>query len=99
MPNSQKNDIGNLVTICPYCNARIHLQFQIVDFFIYTSSKNNIQSIILKKIISKKPETEQYFRNLIVNSLKKKPFISRILITKPYHEVINELRKTGFFNE
>lgn len=96
MPNLLKNDFGNLVTICPYCNARILLQFQIVDLYIYTNSRDTSSTITLKKVLSKKPENELYIKTLILNSLKKKPFISRIIITKPYYDVITELTKTGF---
>lgn len=96
MPNSLKNDFGNLVTICPYCNARILLQFQIVDLYIYTTFSGTLSSITLKKTLSKKPENELYIKSLILNSLKKKPFISRIVLTKPYYNVITELTKSGF---
>jgi len=96
MNNSLKNDFGNLVTICPYCNARNVLQFQIIDLYIYTDFSDTLTSITLKKSLSKRPENEQYIKALILNSLRKKPFIARIQITKPYYDVINELTKTGF---
>lgn len=99
MNNLEKNDLGNLTTICPYCNAPIVLQFQIVDLYIYTNFDENLQSITLKKTISKKPETEDFIKKLILNALKKKPFISRIIITKPYYDIINELTKKGFLTD
>ena len=99
MHSSLKNDLGNLTTICPYCNAHIVLQFQIIDLFIYTTFDETLQSITLKKTLSKKPENEQYIKTLLLNSLKRKPFISRIIITKPYYDTINDLTKKGFLTD
>lgn len=99
MTNLAQNDKGNFTAICPYCNSKIIFQFQIVDLFIYTDFDGEHKSITLKKTLtSKKPENEEYMKNLIINSLKRKPFFSRIIITRPYHETINELTKTGFLN-
>lgn len=94
MLNSLKNDFGNLVTICPYCNARILLQFQIVDLYLTFSGTS--PTITLRKTLSKKPENEQYIKSLILNSLKRKPFVSRVLLTKPYYDIIAELTRSGF---
>lgn len=99
MHNSLKNDLGNLSIMCPYCKAHVILQFQIVDLFIYTNLNDTLPSITLKKTLSKKPENEKYIKTLMLNSLKRKPFISRIIMTKPYHDVITELAKKGFLND
>lgn len=96
MSNSNENELANLVTICPYCNSRIVLQFQIVDLFIYTNFDGTLHTVTLKKTFSKKSENEQYIKTFILNSLKRKPFISRVIITKPYYDVINELIKKEF---
>jgi len=96
MNNSLKNDFGNLVTICPYCNARNVLQFQIIDLFICANFDDNPLSITLRKTLSKREENEQYIKTLMINTLKKKPFIARIQITRPYYDVIAELTRSGF---
>jgi len=97
MTSSQiKNNMGDFVTICPYCKAHIVNQFQIIDLHIYTTFRKNEFSITLKKSYSKTPENEIYIKSLLINSLKKKPFMARVITTKPYYELINQLTKTGF---
>lgn len=96
MSNSLRNDFGNLVTVCPYCNAHIINQFQVINLRIYTYFNKDPFTITLQKNLSKKPETELYIKSLLINSLKKKPFLARIILTKPYYETITELTKNGF---
>ena len=99
MTNSLNNEYGNLITICPYCKSKNIIQFPIVDIFIYIDLDETLQSITLRKKFSKKPETEQYLKTLIIDGLKRKPILARIIITKPYHDVINELIKKGFLTD
>lgn len=94
--NNLNNDLGNLVTICPYCKAKYFHQFPILDLYAYTQFKKNISKITLHKSLNKTIENELFLKTLLLNSLKKKPFISRIIITKPYREVIEQLIKTNF---
>lgn len=96
MNNSLRNDFGNLVTICPYCNAHIINQFQVIDLHIYTKLDRDPFLLTLQKVLTKKPGNEPYLKSLLINSLKKKPFIARIILTKPYYSIITELTKTGF---
>lgn len=97
MTNSPlKNNLGDLVTVCPYCKAHVVLQFQIIDLHIYTNFKNNLLGLTLKKSYSKTSENEIYIKSLLLNSLKKKPFIARVITNRPYFEIISELTKTGF---
>lgn len=96
MTTLTRNNFGDLVAVCPYCNSHVVLQLQIIDLHIYPDFKNKLNSITLKKTISQKPENEIYLKNLLINSLKKKPFIARVIITKPYFDIINELTKIGY---
>lgn len=89
-------EISNLITICPYCNSKVILQFPVLDLYIYTNFDREKQFLVLKKEFSKKPENEDYLKTLLINTLNKKPFISRIILTKPIHEIINELAICGF---
>ena len=99
MNNLPINDFGNLITICPFCNAHIVNQFQVVDLYAYITFHKEHFTITLQKNLSKKPENELYIKSLLINSLKKKPLLARIVLTRPYGNVINELRSTGFLSE
>lgn len=99
MNNLPINDFGNLITICPFCNARIINQFQAVDLYVYTNFHKDPFSISLRRIFTKKPENELYIKSLLINSLKKKPLLARIVLTRPLGNVIHELRSTGFLSE
>lgn len=110
MNNSKQADPWNFVTICPYCNAnfipvcpncnaKVYYQFPIVDLYLYIDLTNKIPGITLNKRISKKPEHRILIKTFLLNALKKKPFISRIVITKPYYDVMNELIRCGFLTD
>ena len=110
MSNSKQPDLGNFIVICPYCqtnfipicpncNARVYNQFPIVDLYLYIDLTNNIPGITLNKRISKKPEHKILVKTFLLNALKKKPFISRVITTKPYYDVLNELIKCGFLTD
>lgn len=98
MTNSLQNEYANLHVICPYCKSKHIIQFPIVDLFIYTNLDTTLQTITLKKTLSKKPENEEYIKTLIINSIKRKPFMGRIIITKPYHDAIKELINKGYLS-
>ena len=99
MMNLQANNLGQLVTICPYCKAHVILEFQIVDLYIYPNIKDNQVLITLKKSYTKTPENEIYIKSLLLNALKKKPLIARMITTKSYKEIVNQLKRTGFLTE
>lgn len=87
---------SNMITICKRCGNRIPFKFQLVDLFIYFDIDNTSKFLTLKKTFTNKPDNELYLRELLVNSLKKKPFIARVTITQPRYLVIEELVKIGF---
>jgi len=96
MSNSHlNNEYGNLITVCPYCKTQNILQFPVVDIFIYLGESD----ITLKKTIGKTPETDQYIRTILKNSLKKKPFMGRIILTKSNPEIIKKLIEKGLLEK
>lgn len=95
MSNSLRNDFNEFRVICPYCNSTLCYNFQTIDLYVQKKEENPF-TIQINRIISRKPETEIYLRNFFINSLIKKPFIGRILLTKPFHYTIEELKKNGF---
>lgn len=99
MNNLPLNDFGNLISICPYCNAHIVNQFQVIDLYVYLLSNRRNFALDIRRVISKKPEYELYIKTLLINSLNKKPMLSRIVLTRPYGHVIRELKSTGFLTE
>lgn len=99
MSNSKINNSGTLNVLCPYCGASILLESPIVDLYVYTSFGDTLSSITLKKTLSQKSENKTYIKTILLNTLKKKPIIARIIITKPYYDVINELIKIGFLTD
>lgn len=100
MSSSQlTNSLGEIVTTCPFCKAHVVLQIQTIDLNIYANKLNDVFAITLKKSISKTPANEVYIKSLLINSLKKKPFIARVVTTRAYQDVIDDLIRTGFLTD
>jgi len=87
---------SSVVIPCPYCDSKIILQLPIIDLYIYIKKINNNPSINISKTFNSSDENKEFIKHLLVNSLKKKPFYSRIIITKSYHNAIQELTKIGY---
>ena len=96
MSNTPNNRLGNLVTICPFCNAHIVNQYPIIDLNIYTKIKDNGDIwITFRKTYTKGIENHLFVKSLIMTSLKKKPFLARVILSKPYRDITNELKIMG----
>jgi len=89
---------SNIVMHCPYCQAKTIVQIPIIDFYIYIDHKKQTPNIIIKKTFTGFDDNREYIKDILINSLQKKPFYSRILITKNYTTALQELTRSGFIN-
>lgn len=85
--------------MCPYCRGTIILEYQIMDLIINISLTNPSHFINLRKVFADTQQNRDYIRKLLINSLNKKAFLSRIVFTKPLSDVVDELIKVGILLE
>jgi len=96
MSSSQRNDLETFNVICPYCHSLVILEAQVLKLYIYVRVENEIPTLVLNKKLSTRLENRDYLKSFIVDSFRKKPFIAKVVITKPYRQALDELIKCNF---
>ncbi len=96
MNNIQNNEIGHI--LCPYCNNDITLPFKIIEFYISLVKIKNIPTINIHRTFTLTGNNKEFINEFCNDTLCRKPFISQIILTKPWYNARKEMVKMNLIN-
>jgi hypothetical protein len=79
--------------ICPFCGADITLPFKSIDFYMTYNKIKNVPSINIHRSFTLTENNKNMIHWFCEESLHGRPFISKILLTKPYHIALVEMTR------
>lgn len=97
MNQNNNNEIGFIS--CPSCGNDIQLPFKIIRFYISTYKIKNMPTINIHRNLTLNENNKNIINNFCKDTLRNKPFISYIILTKGYHNAITEMAKLELLDQ
>lgn len=91
MNNITNNEIGHI--LCPCCKTDISLPFKILEFYISLVKIKNIPTINIHRTFTLTENNKIFINEFCNDTLMLKPFISQIILTKPWYNARTEMVK------
>jgi len=98
MSNTQNNNSEIGFTLCPFCNKEIPLPFKVIRFYISLYKIKKVPVINIHRAFTLNENNKDFIDGFCSDTLKNKPFISYIILTKPYHNAFTEMAKLNLLN-
>ena len=96
--NSLQKPVKPVVITCPFCGVLIELPYTTIDFYVTINQLKNTPALNIRRMFTLTPDNKQFIQNFCIDSLKRRPFISNILLTKPYHVSLVEMTKLNLID-
>lgn len=94
------NNLQNskLHVLCPNCRSDIILPFKLLEFYLSLQKIKGIPAISIHRTFTLNEENKIFLQNFCKESVRRKPFVSNIILTKPYRMAITELVKANILD-
>jgi hypothetical protein len=98
MSNIQNNNSETGFTICPYCKKEVPLPFKIIRFYLSLYKIKNTPVINIHRAFTLNENNKDFINGFCYDTLKNKPFISNVILTRPYHNAFAEMAKLNLLD-
>lgn len=94
---NNSNEAGHIT--CPHCGKDVQLPLKILRFYLSLYKIKDTPAINIHRNFMLNENNKELINNLCKDTLRNKPFISYIILTKPYHNAFSEMAKLKLLNE
>lgn len=91
------NELGFIS--CPHCGNDIPLPFSVIRFYLSLYKIKNDPVINIHRSVVLNETNKSFLNEFCKDTITNKPFISFIILTKPYHNAITEMSKLGLLDQ
>ncbi len=96
--NSLQKPAEPVYVNCPFCGLPVELPYKTIDFYVNIKTFKTIPALSIERAFTLTEKNKDFVQAFCIDSLKRRPFISKIILTKPYHMSLIEMTKLNLID-